>query len=52
MSSVSGIIEISFFYPGTGKMIVIGKTTSRAENGCLVPNLINIMNELYRNRKT
>jgi hypothetical protein len=44
MSSVSGIIEISYFYPPTGKIIVIGKTTSRTENGCLVPNLIHMMN--------
>ena len=40
LSSVSGIIEISYFCPGTGKMVVAATTSSRVENGCLVPELV------------
>lgn len=39
-TTTSGIIEISYHYPATGAMILIGKTSSAEENGCLVPLLI------------
>ena len=42
----SGILEISYFYPPTGRMIVVGSATSRDENGCLLPTLIRFMTAL------
>jgi hypothetical protein len=39
-TSTSGIIEISYQHPPTGQMIVIGRTSSAEENGCLIPLLI------------
>lgn len=51
MSSVSGYIAISYFYPPTGQIISIAATSSRTENGCLVPALIRQMNEIHNGRK-
>lgn len=39
-SEKSGILEVSYYYPPTGKIISIGSVTSEDENGCLVPILI------------
>src|SRR5439155_11121559 len=42
-TSTSGIIEICYHYPPTGQIVVIGRTNSAEENGCLVPLLIEMM---------
>lgn len=52
LSSVSGIIEVSYFYPGTGKMVVVATTSSRVENGCVVPELLRRINSWYDTQKT
>src|SRR5947208_1132588 len=39
-TSTSGIIEICYHYPPTGQIVVIGRSNSAEENGCLVPLLI------------
>ena len=41
--STWGITEISYQSPPTGQMVVIGRTNSAEENGCLVPLLIETM---------
>lgn len=46
----SGILEVSYFYPPTGKMIVVGSVTSRDENGCVLPTLIRFMTALHKSR--
>ena len=45
-----GVLEVSYFYPLTGKMIAVGSVTSRDENDCLLPTLIRFMTALNRSR--
>lgn len=44
----SGILEVSYFYPPTGKMVTVGSVTSRDENGCLLPHLLNFFSTNYQ----
>jgi hypothetical protein len=47
----SGILEVSYFYPPTGKMIVVGHVTSGDENGCVLSSVLSFMNDLDKKRR-
>ncbi len=46
----SGVLEVSYFYPPTGKMIAVGTATSRDENGSLLSSLLLFMTQLHKAR--
>ncbi len=49
-SMTTGVFTISYPYPPTGKMVVIGETSSKDENGIFVPQICNAVNSILKGR--
>ncbi|HTB64060.1 MAG TPA: hypothetical protein VK737_10800 [Opitutales bacterium] len=48
--NTTGVLEVSYFYPPSGKLIVVGTTSSQDENGIFVPHICQTINSILHTR--